>query len=265
MVLCLALLLVACSKPRLDASSDEALTASLLEVQRSLDEADRAEFNEFMSQATAATALGGLLGGNKSMASLLQPLDGMTGEEAVAFMRGIKAKKEAARVERELQELEKAKARLAELLEEEAAHQQGLSRLEGILISDAEIREEGKGYGRTYSMNAKLKNTLDVPLASISFKHAVRSPDRAVAWREGEGTFFIDGGLEPGEERAVRATGGFGGFILESKALRENPGARLHVTISGATGADKTSIVPPALNSYSAKELQGLREKLAGG
>ena len=109
-----------------------------------------------------------------------------------------------------------------------------------------------------------MKNNLDIPLASISFTYEVRSPGRAIPWREGEGNFFIDGGLEPGEERTLRASpkSPMPSFILAFNALKDQPDAKLTISVANATDANRKLILPPALSSSEEAELARLRQRL---
>lgn len=265
-VIFLMLLLSGCGTPRIDASSEESLKESVQNVRKSLRGDERAEFDDLMAEASASVAMAKMLGSDLSLTSIFQPIDGMTGAEALAFRREQVMKAEAERKDRERKELEENKRRAAELEELVAARTVALDQMaKGVLISDPTVREEGQRYGREHRLYATVRNNLDIPLANIRFTYAVRSPDRAVPWREGEGYFFIDGGLEPGEERTLRGSSkiGFGGFILAFNALKEHPEAKLSISIVDASGADNRSIIPPELSSFERVELEGLRTKLA--
>lgn len=107
----IAALAIACSKPRIDASSDEALTASAKTVSESLPEKDRERFAKAMMQIGAASAFenmahvfAGALSGKKqptpTAAELMKRANGLTGREVIALAdqlgAELKAKQDAA-------------------------------------------------------------------------------------------------------------------------------------------------------------------------
>lgn len=123
LVLVMALLLAACSEPRIDASSDEALKDSFQRVRKTLESADRAALDGYMASASASVMMSGALGGGVTLASQFEPMDGMTGAEAAGWARELENESEAA-----LKKVEAAKVELRAARRE--AHKAALKELE---------------------------------------------------------------------------------------------------------------------------------------
>lgn len=123
LVLVLALMLSACSEPRIDSSSDEALKDSFQRVRKTLESADREALDGYMASASAGVMMSGALGGGVTLASQFEPMDGMTGEEAAAWARELEAENDAA-----LKKLEAAQEELRAARRE--AHKAALKELE---------------------------------------------------------------------------------------------------------------------------------------
>ena len=128
-----AMAVVACSKPRIDATSDETLKASSQKVAESLSEPERERFTKAMMQIGAAAVFenmaqvfAGALSGQKapspSTATLMKRAHGLTGQEVIALAdqlgAELKAKQDAAsaatRREAEAKEAQEAVSRAAQ-------------------------------------------------------------------------------------------------------------------------------------------------------
>lgn len=123
LVLMLAALLAACSEPRIDTSSDEALKDSFQSVRKTLDSADREALDGFMAQASVGVMMSGALGGGITLASQFEPMNGMSGAEAAAWARELEAENDAAQNKLEAAQEELRAAR-------RAAHKAALKELE---------------------------------------------------------------------------------------------------------------------------------------
>ena len=142
----LTLLLAGCSKPTIDASSDEKMKASIEKVKASLPEDRKDEFEE----AVQIVAFSGMDLSNLFAASqpdtgaterkMKEALDGKTGEEVIELAASIKAEREAERMRKEKEQ--KAKAAqiliLAEDLRKEGDYERALNRYEEAQIYDSE-------------------------------------------------------------------------------------------------------------------------------
>ena len=106
-LLILSSTLVGCfSKPRIDASSDEAVAASIERVRESLPEHDRLRFDVALYSVTLSRTFGAL--GDTALAApnavslrwIAEPLDGLTGDQVIA--KGDSVRREMERREAEL-------------------------------------------------------------------------------------------------------------------------------------------------------------------
>jgi hypothetical protein len=253
----LVCLLAGCAQPRIDTTSEEALKVSLQEVRESLSDADRAEFDSIISQATIGAAMASALsGGQQGMAQVLEPINGLTGPEAIAKFKAIQDARAA-------KDREAAAKRLSELEQQEREAAAELKRLESLTLVGFRVVEVGSNFMKSQRVFGTVTNTLDVPLARVHFNYALLTPGRAIPWDKGEGVFVIDGGLEPGETRELQSYGGgMYGFASLARAIKEHPDAELGASITDADGADeKTILKARALDDMERAELTRLREK----
>lgn len=253
--------LVGCAEPRIDASSDDALKASIAKVRSSLSDADRPQFDELTTNATASSALTSLLtGGSISPTAAMQPFDKLTGKEALAKFRQLVH-------EREERERAETQTKIATLEKRAADAESDVKRLDLVVIANTRQTEKKAAFMHQYELLANVHNGLDVPIASVKFSYSLKTPSRSVPWQEGEGYFFVDGGLEPGETRDLKATSGevsMYGFLSLHNASEEHPDAALALKVTDVAGADKKSLLRARpLADFEVAELQRLRDSLA--
>lgn len=237
-------LLAACGTPRIDTSSNGALQDSIQEVSRSLSGEDRDEFNELVALARRESSAPDVLTGKPTpMTTLMQPIQGMTGKEALAFWRG------------------------QDVAAKEGVARQQADALDALESINRSIVLADPVFLTATTMRATVSNNLAVTLAEIDFVYEVRTPGRAMAWQEGDGFFRIDGGLEPGETRKLVALP-LGlrfpqtNFALAGKAVDEHPGAQVILTITGAKGGDKKPMLSGSAFMPSDEMLDDLRRRL---
>lgn len=104
--------------------------------------------------------------------------------------------------EQQKEMLEKANARDQELLERKRIADRHMEILQAVKISGIAIAADNS-FG-TYWGDITITNGLDFALSDIGLRLKAKSPERAVAWHEGEAHLKLDGGLEPGETRQLR-------------------------------------------------------------
>ncbi len=101
----LLVLLAGCSQPRIDASSEEAVAASVERVRESLPERDRVRFDVALYNVTLSRTFGALddtaraMPAAVSLTGILGPLDGMTGEQVIATGDSVRQAMERRRAE----------------------------------------------------------------------------------------------------------------------------------------------------------------------
>jgi hypothetical protein len=193
-------ILAGCSDPKIDASSDEAMKASVEKVRESLPEAKRKEFDEAIqvlafSQvdlkdlfAEGAAGVGNLEG------KVRQSLDGKTGDQVIA---------EAERVQAERKERERQQAldEIRELEEKRAKVEDARKQLKNFqVIRSRFYMREQEFMGKQPIIELTVKNGTDQAVSRAYFEGTLASPDRSVPWHQDTFNYSISGGLEPGEE-----------------------------------------------------------------
>lgn len=214
LLLAAAVLFWGCADPTIDASSETTLTESIAKVRASVPEPRRAAFDS----ALTTVALGDLeraglgamfqqaMAGVPPLATAGGRLNGLTADDVFARSDSIRA---AAR-EKELVQLRAAKAKA----DSAAAIIGALS------VSNARFRVNGASVGmRQARIDADLTNGTPHAIAVVYFRGALRSPGRQVPWAEGGDLYSgIDGGIEPGETKAIRIYPGLGWDYTEAPA-----------------------------------------------
>ena len=192
-------LVAACqqSLPTIDVSTDEALASSIAEVRASLPADLRSEIDGLIAERS----FGGMLSsaftkGTVSITAVMQPYDGMTGLEFITRAKAEQAEKFEKQKEEDL-------AQLAVLAQRQEAFEAEKQKLSKLAVDDVRLVHEESSFMSSANLLATITNNLSFPIAQISFDYSMKSPDRAVPWDQGEGWFFIDGGLESGEPREL--------------------------------------------------------------
>jgi hypothetical protein len=270
------LLLAGCAEPRIDTSTKESTEQSIREVGEALPPDERDEFQKVLAEAAFTGVMQSAFTGLKpSPESLFAPFHGMTAGEAMAHAKKLKAdaaakqkeaddRIEAARLEMENEQRRRDEAELAELEAIVDAQRKDEQLLSKIRVTDPRVAEKRSHFGRDYAMSGQAFNGTDVPLSVIFAKVEARLPGRAVALQSSDVVIRIPGGVEPGESVRFADGGTSMGLILIHKAISENPGAELHVAVTGAWDAKEESIVTAhGLSEYGQNRMDELKKKLA--
>jgi hypothetical protein len=196
----LASIMVGCSEPTIDVSSDEAMKSSSQKVRESLPESKRADFDEalqillFSQIDMKAIFTEGAAGVGNLEGKMRSTLDGKTADEVIAEANKIKAERQArerAQALAEIQELEERRRLSIKALEE-------LKKFE-VLRSRFYMRERDFG-GMQPIIELTVKNGTNSPVSRAYFEGTIASPGRSVPWHKDAFNYSISGGLEPGEE-----------------------------------------------------------------
>jgi hypothetical protein len=261
----LTLLLAACSEPRIDATSDATLNASIANVRESLAADKRSQFDALIAETRAGDAAENPAATGEASSGSLASINNMPGMQAIDALRKLSEQRAEQRTRdqerlRAEQAAREAKA-LAALSAKAEANAASLAKLRNIEVTDLRPQIRTAGMRRSYGITAKIHNTLDVPLASIGFDYSLRNPGGAEAAGSGSGAFVIKDALQPGETRTLEATVSDASDPLATavKAMEQDRKTVLAVTITGATRADGKSVVVPALTAAEEKRLKRLR------
>lgn len=193
-------MLAGCSDPKIDASSDESMKASVEKVRKSLPESKQKEFDEAM-QVLAFSQIDmkeiftqGATGVGNVEGKVRQSLDGKTGEQVIAEagrLRAERKERERQQALEEIHELESKRVKSENAREELKKFQVTRSRFY--------LREQ-KFMGKQPIIELTVKNGTGQAVSRAYFEGTIASPDRSVPWHKGTFNYGISGGLEPGEE-----------------------------------------------------------------
>jgi hypothetical protein len=194
------LALVACSSPKIDTSTDEAMQASVKKVREALPEADREKFDQAMrTVALEQVDFGTLFSGTTDAAQnaakdMKAALDGKTGPEVIAMAAKIE---EAERQKRR----EAAMKEIGELVKERDAAAKSRAELAKFEVLRARFSKPKNYFGMPEpQILLRVKNGTAQPISRAYFHGKLTSPGRSVPWVEDDFNYTISGGLEPGEE-----------------------------------------------------------------
>ena len=195
----LTLAMAGCSKPTIDASSDESMKASAQKVRESLPEAKRADFDEAIRiLAFSQIDLAAIMAGGASSASIEAKmkgvLDGKTAEEVIAQAAQVKA-------ERQAREREQALAEIQELEKKRVDAEKSREELKKFAVLRSRFHfQEQRFMGKQPIIEITVKNDTNSPVSRAYFNGVIASPNRSVPWLKDDFNYSIKGGLEPGEE-----------------------------------------------------------------
>lgn len=193
-------ILAGCSDPKIDASSDEAMKASVGKVRESLPQEKRKEFDEAV-QVLALSNLNmkDLLADGASSAGTVKgkvrkSLDGKTGQQVIAEAERVRAEREERERQQALEEIRELEERRAK---SESAHEQ----LKKFEITRSRFYMRKKEYmGNQPIIELTVKNGTDQAISRAYFEGTLASPNRSVPWHKDTFNYSISGGLEPGEK-----------------------------------------------------------------
>lgn len=192
-------IIAGCSKPTIDASTDESMKASSQKVRESLPEARRAEFDEAI-QLLAFSQIDmkdlfseGAVGAGGIEGKMRSAFDGKTADQVIAEAARIKAERQAREREQALDEIKEleAKRQAATLAREE------LKKFE--VLRSRFYKRERQYMGEQPIIELSIKNGTSSPVSRAYFEGTIASPGRSVPWLQDTFNYSISGGLEPGE------------------------------------------------------------------
>lgn len=195
----LCLLIVSCQK-KIDGSSEESMKNSIKEINESLEDDKKEDFQESMQlMMFNGLELSDIMesgGAEKTAEDFKTRIDGMSADEIIE--EGDKIKKQI-----EQKKKEQAKSEVMELYtarENAEKDRQMLSKFE-VVRSRFYMRSEGTYYvTKKPIIELTVKNGTNKAISRAYFTGTLASPERAVPWIKDNFNYDISGGLEPGEE-----------------------------------------------------------------
>jgi hypothetical protein len=195
----LSILVLGCSEPKLDGTSESAMKASVEKVSASLDSTKKGEFQEAIKiVAFSEMDLGAVLKGDKDAAGMAgqmySALDGKTAEEVIAKAALIKAERAAREKSQALEEIAELEAKLKQA-------ETAKSELAKFVVSRSRFYLRDKEYTHLKEpiIELSVQNGTSHPISRAFFKGTISSPGRSIPWFSDDFNYSISGGLEPGE------------------------------------------------------------------
>ncbi|WP_240032159.1 DUF6694 family lipoprotein [Psychroflexus aestuariivivens] len=192
--------LTACTK-KIDASSDEAMKASLEEIKQNLSDEKKEEFTSALQLVMLSDInLGDLMKGDTSvdegLSGMKAKIDGKSADEIIRLAEEIRA-------EQERKKKEQAKIEIQELLQKKEQAQKDKKALKKFEVKRSRFYKRKSG---TYYVTEEpvieltVINNTEKAVSRAYFTGTLASPERSVPWIKDDFNYSIPGGLEPGEE-----------------------------------------------------------------
>lgn len=194
------IILSGCSKPAINASSEDSMKKSIEKMRESLPESKRAEFDEALQVlAFSKVELKDLVAeGTAGIGSVgdkvRQTLDGKTAEQIIA---------EAGRIQAERKERERQQAldEIRELEQKRIKAESAISQLMKFKVLRSRFYKRRQEYSSPQPIiELTVQNGTDQAVSRAYFEGTLASPGRSVPWHKAVFNHSISGGLEPGEK-----------------------------------------------------------------
>ncbi|MBN2834397.1 MAG: hypothetical protein JXR48_05465 [Candidatus Delongbacteria bacterium] len=251
--------LVGCSKPTVDASSDESMKTSIAKIRESLPAEKRIQFDEAL-QLMASSKIDlksifteGTSGVGNLEGKMKDAVHGKTGEQIIAEAAQIKLKRERQQKEQAFQEIK-------ELEEKQRLSVDARERLKSFEVLRSRFYKQKREFmGEQPIIELTVKNGTHHAVSRAFFKGTIASPNRSVPWHQDTFSYSISGGLEPGEEASWRLApnmySDWGKIDVPSDAI-------FTVTVERLDGADGNALYSTSdFGEKEEKRLSELKEK----
>lgn len=207
LIIAIAFLVFGCT-PKIDASSEDALEASIEKVRDSLDHDEQTAFDKAL-EVLAFSSIGEAFfnpdaSGEELARAFMTTMDGKTAAEIIAEAERVKERvaREEARREQERKERQRqqALAEIEELQERQTAADLARQDLEKFEIRRSRFQMIPQRYGGPVpAIDLEVYNGADHPVSRAYFEGTLATPGRSIPWLEESFNYEIRGGLEPGE------------------------------------------------------------------
>ncbi len=193
--------LAGCDKPKIDATNDASMKASIQKVRESLPEDKRPQFDDAVKVvAFSQISMKELMqAGASNHPSMLQDkmkdsLSGKTGDEVILYA-------ETVRKERQAKEKEQALQEIVELEEKQKSSVKNAEEMKAFKVVRSRFYLEKQKYGSDQPIiSLSVENGTGKAVSRAYFKGVIASPNREVPWFTDSFNYQIAGGLEPGEK-----------------------------------------------------------------
>lgn len=253
----LTLLVVACSKPKIDTSSDASMKSSIQEVRSSLPKSEQAKFdNALKVVGLSQINMSDLLASGATDSGVVESkfksaLNGKTGEQVIAEADQIVA-------ERKAKERKQALAEIKTLEKEKIAAAHAKEELTKFKVIKSRFYVTKDGFMKQPIIELTVVNDTSKAVSRAYFNGVIASPNRAVPWHQDDFNYSIPGGIEPGEKQtwklAPNPFSGWGNVDAPADAV-------FTATVTRIDGADGKAIFSTeGFTKHDQKRLQELKK-----
>ena len=205
---------------RIDGSDDDAFQSSMEAIIDGLTEDELKAFQSAIIVVTLDAVLPdeskgqGLLGlinvdmeSPVTKALIRNAMDGLTFAELQAKAAKITTEAESRQAQKAADEEKQAAAKAAKAARDEAEREQSakayvLRLAENVMFNAHSFRKDDDGFISKYEADVQVANRSDLPIAGVTFRAEMRTPGRAMPWREEDDKqVWFRGGIESGETR----------------------------------------------------------------
>ncbi|MFZ5764158.1 MAG: DUF6694 family lipoprotein [Thermodesulfobacteriota bacterium] len=255
----ITLIMAGCSRPTVDASTEETLKSSVAKVKASLTPDKQAEFEEAIQiLAISQIDFGSVFSGKIEIIDDLQlkikeTINGKTAEQIITEANQVKLQREREQKTQALQEIK-------ELEEKRLTSEQAREQLKKFKV----IRSRLYRYKTEFSISKNVidltvKNETDHAISRAYFHGVLASPGRSVPWHQDDFNYQISGGIEPGEEVSWSLTPN---MMSKFSNIDIPEDAIFTVTVEGIDGPEgKTLFSTKSFGESEEKRLAELKAK----
>jgi len=251
-------ILSGCSKPAIDASSEDSMKKSIEKMRESLPDSKRAEFDEALqivafSQMEFETLVAEEKAGIGNVVDKIRhALDGKTAEQIIAEAGRIRAEREERERQQALEEIKELEQRRVR-----AEHARGQ------LMKFKVLRSRFYKHKQKYSspqpvIELTVQNGTNTAVSRAYFEGTLASPGRSVPWHKEVFNHSISGGLEPGEIATWHLVPT---LFSDWDTVDAPPDAIFTVTVEGLDGPDGESLFPIEFTANDSVRLAELKKK----
>lgn len=246
-------------EPRIDTSSDETMKESISAAKESLSPDERKEFEKVLKMLAFSNVdnLFQLAADPDSLTrNMKDQLHGKTAREVMAEAKKVEA-------ERAAKQREQIVSEIAELEEKKEKAELAQEQLKAFAIERSRFYYDDLGFSTEPTIEITVKNGTKHAVASADFHGVLATPGRAVPWVEGDFSYSISGGLEPGESATWKLHPNLFDFGGWSSAPRDRNDMVLTVTTTRIDGPDGKPILEADFSDDDQERLDELKESLA--
>lgn len=254
----LIFLLMGCSEPTIDTSTNESMTKSIDKIKDRLNEQEASKFDEALQTiALNNIDFSSILSSDNAsnieetmLKNSSSELNGKTYEQVLDRANSI-------RLELEKKQIEQAILEIKELEEKQNKAELAKSSLEKFRISRSRYYQNDNSLFSTGVIEFTIQNDSDSAISKVHMKGTYATQGRSVPWVVDDFSYSISGGLEPGEKQSISI---YAPYTFDNVEVRND--AILTIDVTRVDGPSGDAIYnAEGLNEYEKERLAELKLK----